>query len=97
MSWGEGERGAGCLGAAQFRGRDCRVSKKPGQGPGPCSPGPAAVLGGGLCRDQRLRKTHTCLRRCGKATLCSAPMLSCVPKDQMRLSKCRALGVPWWP
>ena len=40
------------------------------QGPGPCSPGPATVLGGGLCWDQQLRKIHTCLWRCGEATLC---------------------------
>ena len=40
------------------------------QGPGPCSPGPATVLGGGLCWDQQLRKIHTCLWRCGEDTLC---------------------------
>lgn len=45
------------------------------QGPGPCSSGPATVLGGGLCWDQQLRKIHTSLCRCGEATLCPGAVL----------------------
>lgn len=99
FSWkrvgGAEERGAGCLGAAQFRGWDCRVSKKPGSGAGSLLPRACscsrrrALLGPTAQKDPHV---SVALWQGHPLPL----VLSCVPKDQMRLSKCRARGAPWW-